>query len=332
MKRAFFLSLLALTTGLIVSSNFSCTKSYDSTGAPTKQSLNQLFSDLKSTPEHFEVTAGIDTLITGQGGTKLRFYPTSFKDASGQIITSGKVDVDLVEMYKFGDMIANRATTTTKGGMLMSGGQLFISATQNGQQVSANKYGVAFKQGAASAQEMQLFYGNTNNIDSVVKWEEHHDTAAQNGTTSSGTSSDNYNFNVLNNGHYYCFDTCFKFSWINCDFLWDTAHGQLTTVSAVLPDTSFSPANTQLYLIIHDSRSIILLRGEYDVTTNTVSLNDDGNKIPVGKQYTIVGIAKKQEQHLYYSEKSGISVPTQKDTLTFKQSTLQEVKNKLAGL
>ena len=73
--------------------------------------LNQLFSGLRSTPQNFTVTAGRDTTIYGTNNTLLHFYTNSFKDAGGNIIQSGTVYIQLIEMYKPGDMICNRATT-----------------------------------------------------------------------------------------------------------------------------------------------------------------------------------------------------------------------------
>jgi len=151
------------------------TVSTDPPTAPTytyanKTNLNKLFAPIRSTPQSFSVTAGASHKVTGSKGTVLSFYPNSFKDANGNIITSGTINIQLIEMYKPGQMIANRATTTANGQLLKSGGQVYISATKAGAPVYANKYGIAYPQPAASSVPMQLFYGNTQNADSVVTW------------------------------------------------------------------------------------------------------------------------------------------------------------------
>ncbi len=58
------------------------------------------------------------------------FNPQSFKDGSGNIISSGMVTVELTEMYTPGAMIANRVSTSTAmHRRLTSGGSVNIKAT-----------------------------------------------------------------------------------------------------------------------------------------------------------------------------------------------------------
>ena len=127
MKRIYLLMALFCTTAVIVV--ISCKKkktdpTYDASN------LNRLFSDLKTAPQSFSVQAGRDTVIAGADSTLIRFYPNSFKDAAGNAITSGIVNIDLVEMYKTGDMVLNRTVTSTVDAQLLkSGGQVNIKAT-----------------------------------------------------------------------------------------------------------------------------------------------------------------------------------------------------------
>jgi len=67
-------------------------------------------------------------------------------------------------------MIANRASTTSNGKILTSCGQVFLTASINGQEVFANKFGIAFKQASLKTLPMFLWYGNTDNSDSIVNW------------------------------------------------------------------------------------------------------------------------------------------------------------------
>lgn len=43
--------------------------------------LNSLFAPFRTTPQTLTVTAGMYAEVTGAKGTKLTFYPNSFKDA-----------------------------------------------------------------------------------------------------------------------------------------------------------------------------------------------------------------------------------------------------------
>jgi len=118
-----FTLALCLIAAIIV---IACKKSSSNNTVPTT-SLNQLFAGLNSIPENFTVTAGRDTIIYGTSdSTLLHFYTNSFKDANGNVITSGTIYVQLTEMYKAGEMIRNRATTVANGHILQSCGQINI--------------------------------------------------------------------------------------------------------------------------------------------------------------------------------------------------------------
>jgi len=151
-----------------------------------KSKLNTLFSAFHNSPQVINVTAGVPQVVICNKGTKLTFYSNSFKDAAGNTITSGTVTLKVVEMYKPGQMIAERAGTTSGNELLVSGGQINITATMGGAEVYAGKYGIGFKQPVSSTQAMSLFYGNTSNADSVTVWGSA-STAA--GTTAPGTIS-----------------------------------------------------------------------------------------------------------------------------------------------
>lgn len=167
----------AATTALGLLFGMSCRKTpTESLSTPTQYQTawtkSALFAGLRTEPFKFSVDAGVQSVGYGPQGTKLVFYPHSFKDASGNIISSGKIDIELTEMYTSGSMIGNNAVTTCNGQLLRSGGQVKIKATQNGKEVYANKYGIGFKQPDASSNPMELFYSNNNSLDSTTVWEE----------------------------------------------------------------------------------------------------------------------------------------------------------------
>ncbi len=163
-------ALLSITLISTIAALFvvSCSKTYNR-GTATK-SLNQMFAGLRSTPQNLSVTAGRDTVVFGADSTVFHFYTNSFKDASGNIITSGTVNLQLVEIYKPADFISNRTTTSTSDGhILQSGGEINLVATMNGQTVYANRYDMGFKQTNSSTTTMNLYYGATNSADSNIK-------------------------------------------------------------------------------------------------------------------------------------------------------------------
>ena len=303
--------------------------------------LNSLFSALRPAPQNLSVTAGFLQTVFGLGGTKLTFYPNSFKDKNGNVITSGIINLQLTEVYTPGDMIACRATTTSNGQLLMSGGQLLITATMNGEEVFANKYGIGFRQAQMSKQPMSLFYGDTNNPDSVVTWAA--PGTPQRGVFVSGTvslSDSSIVVVITPNGpdtiavhgaimQYYQFDSCANFNWINCDYFYNSGV-QLTDVSVVMPDSTFNSSNSEVFIVFPDINSAAHM-SQFTPAANMFDL-PKGYYIPVGMTVDVV-VATNKNGTYYYYQQTGIT--TTSGTVIFanmSQSSLSYIKSQLLGL
>jgi len=299
-------------------------KSNDVNG--TTQSLNQLFSELKDTAQNFTVIAGTYQTLQGSNGTVIKFYPNSFQDASGSTITTGIINLQIIEMTSLGDMIANRVTTIENGNLLSSSGELYIYASMAGKQVFASKYSLAFPQPNASTQPMKLYYGKITG-DSVISWNTGDDSA------SSTIVDTNHQFGNTNN--YYVYDSCSNFGWVNSD---DLTHidpsAPRTTVSITIPDKSFNTSNTEIFIAFPQKKcviNIVDIRDSSYVTTNAFILNDDGNTIPVGLNYEIVIIAKKNSFYYYY-QGSGVTTNNFSLNITPYAETRNDIIMRLAGL
>lgn len=285
--------------------------------------LNQTFNPLRSVPQGFTVNAGSAQVINGSEGTRLEFYPNSFKDANGNIITSGNISIELIEMYTPGMMIANRATTVANGELLISGGQIYIYATMNGNEVFANKYSVAFKQTGSSQQPMAIFYGNTNNSDSVVTWEQGDTTKV--GIVTAATVADSF----TKDSNYFRFDSCGKFKWINCDYFLRSSQTK-TRISVVMPDGSYTQGNTQVYLVVPNIRSVMGVGG-YDATTHSFGLAADYG-VPVGTVVHLAVIAKKDNNYYYSLQKDITVTENMTKTVTMTPLTLAGLRAALEDL
>lgn len=301
----------------------SCKKNTDNTSTlqPAPVPLNQLFKDLRSLPQIITIKAGRDTMVFGSQGTMLHFYAHSFKNASGAIITSGNIDLSLVEMYKPGDMIRNRATTMAGTNLLTSGGQIDLRATMNGQQIYANKYGIGYIQEDPNAKPiMELFYGNINNADSVVNWEAK-DSLQERDRAWLADSAGRMNI-AANYGRPwmgYVFDSASKLEYTNCDAFYFNDSPKVS-VAAIMPDASFTPQNTQIYLIlptincamstVQSALGADFGTARYDAPTRAINLISEGqtNIVPSGMKYILIVIANKNGQY-YYSKQSGDAIP-----------------------
>ena len=270
-------------------------------------------SSLRSTPQEFTIQAGQDVIFNAAQGTTLHFYNNSFKDADGNIITKGTIDMKIVEMYKAGDMIRNNASTMAGGEILQSAGQISMDASMNGRPVTANVYGVGFKHTAASTQPMALFYGNTNNASGVATW-------TQSDTTKKGAIS-----SAPFKSQYY-FDSCKEFKWANSDWFYYNSATKVA-VDVILPDSTFNASNTAIYLVLPNvamgattpgTFTAVLSNvekymgsGSYIASTNTLKLISEGRTaiVPFGLNYQLVVIATKKNSYYYYQQ-SGVIPPS----------------------
>ena len=246
-------------------------------------------------------------------------------------------------MYKPGDMVANQAPTTSATGLLQSGGELNIVASMDGQEVYANKYGIAFRQSSPSTQAMGLYYGSTANTDSVLSWTQGANTTP--GTTSTGTTAPDSGGHMpgawhgagptgfrWGTGFYHLLDSCTSFNFVNCDQLYSNS-GTNTVFKVTLPDTSFGPTNTQIFLILpvlnvmtqSDNRQI------YDAATNTITVGNHEDEVPVGQNYDLVVIANKNGA-LYYYEVGGVITDGIIDTAAMAPDTRNDIVARLSGL
>ena len=323
----------------------SCTKNYNTQNnvikQPAGESLNSLFAGLRPTAQNMVVTAGFKQTIYGSKGTKITFYPNSFKDANGKTIVDAIINIQLTEIYTAADMIGCRATTTSNGQLLTSGGQVLITATLNGEEVFANKYGIGFRQSATSQQPMSIFYGNTNDPDSVVNWA----TAATglNGVSVPGTvtvSDTSVVVVITSSGPdtisthgalmpYYQFDSCASFNWINCDYFY-SSNAPLRDISVVMPDATFDQENSEVFVLFPTLNAAAHM-SRYNATTHTFDL-PPGYYVPVGLPIDIVVATNKDGTYYYYQQTGLTTVNGMTVNAAMAQASLSYIQAQLSGL
>lgn len=139
MKKQIKLSAIIFAVSLFM---YSCEKESTTTSSSNskKQSaLTDLFKNIAPSLQDFKINAGQTQTVTGQNGTKITFYSNSFKKKDGTIVTGGSVVIKLQEMLTGPEMILANKTTTSDGKLLVSGGQIFIKAYLNNEELIINK-------------------------------------------------------------------------------------------------------------------------------------------------------------------------------------------------
>jgi len=129
-------------------------------------------SSLLSEPvkDSFEITANAVTVIL-TNGLQLTFPPHCFVNSAGQTV-DGKVNVEARLIKTKGDMVLLNKPTTSNGSMLVSGGEVFVSVSKNGQQLQLApnvKFYVRYSDFPTS-QLMKLFYGIESSNVTQVNW------------------------------------------------------------------------------------------------------------------------------------------------------------------
>ncbi len=328
------LSVVAM--GMVLFVCLLCCKKKTPTPTYDVSHMTQLFAPLKPAPQTLSVQAGRDTTIFGHDSTALHFFTNSFKDANSNPITSGTIDIQLTEMYKPGDMVANRASSIAGEHTLQSGGQVNIIATMLGRAVFTNKYSIGFKQPGTSGETMSLYYGGNTNADSITTWTVSDTT---NGNAAYGT----HHFDtgsapplatgfLFRGGYYYLFANCTQFGTINCDRLY-VHNGDNTVIQVTVPDGSFNPTNTQIFVVFPTINSITMGddRQIYTASTNTFIVGNHMDSVAVGMSYEVAVIANKNGSFYYFSQK-GTTAKGMTINATMAPETSGDITARLAGL
>ncbi len=139
--KQFFFSAIVMASLLTLAS---CKKSKD--GDPDRngdlkrgyEQAKKFFETHAPKYEAFIIDASAGGTITTSKGTKLNFPANAFKNAAGQTV-SGNVRVDVKDILSPSDMLLANRPTEAGGQMLLSYGEITVSASQNGQPLQLRK-------------------------------------------------------------------------------------------------------------------------------------------------------------------------------------------------
>lgn len=170
--------LTLLTLGVITGmSLFSCKKSSNSnvsTPTATSTTADSIFNMLRVSPKLITVNAVTGGSYYGNSGTRYIFSPNSFQTANGAAVT-GSVQVMACEYLKKGDMLFSKMLPVSDDAPLLSGGEISVSASQNGQPVYLKPFSIFqanIPNTGALPQGLQFFAARQNKDTSkmLVNW------------------------------------------------------------------------------------------------------------------------------------------------------------------
>jgi hypothetical protein len=138
---------------------------------PGKLNLGAVMASLA--PQYKEVTINAATggTFRGNSGTRYVFPPNSFVTQTGLPVT-GNVQVRVVEVLDEADMLFSGVLPSSNGEPLLSGGEVFVGATQGGQPLAmaeGKSYEARMPQAGVDANGMGLFLG-TEDTGKKINW------------------------------------------------------------------------------------------------------------------------------------------------------------------
>ncbi len=294
----------------------SCNKINDSLNVQTT-STDDLFELLKDAPQTFSGQAGGNWTIIGQKGTRVHFNPQSFKDAAGNYVTSGTIDIELIETPKAKDMLLNKTITMTGSNLLQSGGSIHIKATQNGQELVAGRYGIDFIQDAPSADDMSIFQGVTDQTTGFTSW---FDGATN---TQQGTRQDSI-------GSFFQFDSVNNFNWINCDrFYYDP--GPKTNITININGATFLPNGVITFIIFPEINGVTNMYPFSTTDFSTVNLGGS-YRAPVGIKAHFVTLGKEGNDYYYGSSTNQTINNAHTGSVTVSKMTAAQIEQAIKNL
>jgi hypothetical protein len=227
MKKKSFI-FITLIVGFFICMN-ACTKKHDNVQpAPAADNtFNDFFASNRNASQKFTINCNQDTVLVGSKGTKVHIGAGTLHTSSGQVAT-GNATINLKEVTEFSEMILNNAPTISQNRLLISGGEFYIQASQNGTSLSlapGSSYYITVAAPKGATNSMNVFTGRDSS--GIITWTPvNADTVNSNMNATSNTAmqrvssamnfqdntwgiSDNFNEYVVR---------CTALGWINCDY------------------------------------------------------------------------------------------------------------------
>lgn len=258
---------------------------------PNAVALQNFFNqNTNALKQNFTLNGSSGGVIVGNKGTRINFNPNTLLDMAGNPVI-GNVSIELIEIYDRSTMILTNKPTMgrmSNGELapLISGGEFYFNATQNGQQLTMASPAIAQLPTLEPTDSMGQFDGYINPETGDLTWQ----------TTDSSqinVTEDTVGGTMLN---YYTI-SCVDFGWVNCDYFWDNPNPK-TVVTVDLPE-GYSGYTAQVYLLFDDQKTMVSQLYDYDNN----GLYGEYTEFPEGLPVHIIAVSYVNDK-LYYAVQS----------------------------
>jgi hypothetical protein len=203
------------------------------------------------------------TAVVTRRKTVLIFQPNSLLDPAGNMVT-GNVEIKIMELLTKGEILLYGIPTSSKARLLSSGGEFFVTASQDGLPLSLKESMpvriLTDVSGANPEQRTELFYGQAEDhefMDSIYTWIEadgNPDTWSNVDITEWVALADSQQ--IITGFGYESFSD--RLNWISLEEFVNIPPNDRTGVCVSLPP-EYGDINTAVFLIFHQRHSIIAL-------------------------------------------------------------------------
>ncbi|MBK7138658.1 MAG: hypothetical protein IPH74_06395 [Bacteroidetes bacterium] len=295
-------------------------------GMQEASGIKRFFAENQTKSEFFVVNAGVKSSVIGKKGTIIKFEANSLLHQNGTPVT-GNVTIELKEVFTKADMVKSNIPTVSNGRILVSQGEFYINAYQNGEslKIKPGKSVDISVPNFTNAGNTMLFRGEFFPIDSMGNPTD----SSINWTPFDSTIIPPINIDSTNDSIFdsinYPYPTYFNFpivgfGWINCDMILDNPN----PVSLRFETEGFDPSNCQVFVIFRDIHSVLstyYATDQYFFTTF----------IPADTRLTIVAVGFKDGQ-FYSSFKDIVTTTHESISLDMNPTTENEINQTLESL
>jgi len=333
-KEIKYLAIGIFTIGLLAACKKEKTSPVEESATPTPSNpvfnnanVQALIANLASPVETYTIDVANGDSHTCANGTKIDIYPNAFLTQSGGTVT-GVVTIKAKDVLSKKDMILNNAVPVSNGQLLVSGGEVYLTASQNNQPLKINLAStVAFyvPAGNSPSNQMKQFYANDpSSVPTTdLNW------LAANTVTPNIPALQDTSIVGPNGPYYSYYFNCDSLNWSNCDYYYNLP-GTKTTCTVNTSGT-FDNSNTTVFLSMNGQTVLTRLNStSYTSLSNTfVSYQ---NSIPQGSNYTIVAISFDGTNYYYASQAVTMTANLVVSMPALTLTTLAQIKTNLAGL
>jgi hypothetical protein len=318
MKSTIFLAIICAML-------FSCKKHGEDQTTPASDKSSFFTKNTKQSQTFTVDVSNDNASITAAEGTMILIPKDAFLLPNGQPV-NGPVTIEIKEIMNVNDMILSGITSASNGQILESGGEIFINATAQGQQLiidpdTAIVIGVPKD---STNQEMQLFVGEGQGDN--FNWQPvRQDSVGMKGQGQGGTV-DFTQFFLYEDFFCTCYNATSYFTsiktlgWQNIDCF----YGNSSTIKNIaVSSPGFDKTNSSLFVILKNKNSAINVYADLAYHNGYYDLS-----LPDNEPITVVAIGNKDGKY-YLDIKDFLVSSSLVIDLTMAETTEETIVNEI---